>query len=67
MDQIGMQMPGGGRRGAQPNVYTGLLGLAVVALLTACVIVYIQGSKLGKNGQAWELQDPKAPVLSKGN
>lgn len=59
MGQFGMQMPGGRvQRGASPDVYTGLMGLAVVALLAACVMMYIQGSKVGPDGSAIGLQDP---------
>lgn len=61
MSQIGMQMPGGGRRSASMNIYTGLLALAVVALASACVFVYVQGGKIGKAGDPFTLQDPKAP------
>jgi hypothetical protein len=59
MSQFGMQMPGGRlRRGASPDVYSGLMGLAVLALLAACVMLYIQGSKVGADGSAIGLQDP---------
>lgn len=59
MSQFGMQMPGGRmRRGATPDVYTGLMALAVVALLAACAMVYMQGAKVGKDGSAIGLQEP---------
>ena len=59
MSQFGMQMPGGRvQRGASPDVYTGLMALAVVALLAACVMVFMQGAKLGTNNSAIGLQDP---------
>ena len=59
MSQFGMQMPGGRmRRGATPDVYTGLMALAVFALLAACAMVYVQGSKVGTDGSAIGLQDP---------
>lgn len=51
MSQFGMQMPGGNlQRGPTMNVYTGLLGLAVLALLAACVFVALQGQKIGPDG-----------------
>lgn len=60
MSQFGMQMPGGRmRRGATPDVYTGLMALAVIALLAACAMVYTQGSKIGADGSAIGLQDPE--------
>jgi hypothetical protein len=67
MSQYGMNMPGGqGRRVAQMNVYTGLLFVAVLALATACVYVYIGGTKLGVNGSPFEIQDAaKGIKLSK--
>jgi hypothetical protein len=58
MSQYGMQLPGGQlRRGASMNVYTGLLFLSVVALAAACVFVYLNAAKVGKNGQPLELQE----------
>lgn len=59
MSQFGMQMPGGrAQRAASPDVYTGLLFLAVAALATACVVVYMQAAKVGKDGNAIGLQEP---------
>ncbi len=59
MSQFGMQMPGGRmKRGATPDVYTGLMVLAVVALLAACALMYMQGAKVGVDGSALGLQDP---------
>lgn len=59
MSQFGMQMPGGRvQRGASPDVYTGLMALAVLALLAACIVVFVQGAKLGLEGSAIGLQDP---------
>jgi hypothetical protein len=47
MSQIGMQMPGSrSSRKPTPDVYTGLMFLAVVALGAACVVVWLQGAKL---------------------
>ena len=58
MSQFGMQMPGGrAQRAASPDVYTGLLFLAVAALATACVVVFMQGSKIGPDGSAMGLQE----------
>ena len=66
MSQFGMQMPGGRlRRGATPDVYTGLMALAVVALLAACALVYAQGSKVGPDGSAIGLQDPAKISIKK--
>jgi len=53
MSQFGMQMPGGmQRRGPSLNVYIGLLLGAVVALAAACITLYIQGGKIGPEGNA---------------
>lgn len=53
MSQFGMQMPAGAaQRGPTMNVYTGLLFVAVMALLAACVYVYIQGTAIGPEGNA---------------
>lgn len=60
MSNFGMQLPGGQmRRGPVMNIYTGLLACAVVALAAACVAMYMQGSRIGPNGSAFEIQDPK--------
>lgn len=48
MSQFGMQMPGSQKaRGAQMNVYTGLILLAVVALAAAVGFGFLAGMKLG--------------------
>lgn len=53
MSQYGMQMPAGQlQRGATMNIYTGLLFAAVLALLAACVYVFMQGKIIGPNGDA---------------
>ena len=58
MSQFGMQMPGGQvQRGPSLNVYTGLLFLAVISLLGASVIVYIQATKSSPGGQPFKLQE----------
>lgn len=66
MSQFGMQMPGGRmRRAASPDVYTGLMALAVVALLAASILVYLQGAKVGPDGNAIGLQDPDRISLAR--
>jgi len=58
MSQFGMQMPGGRQsRSAVPDVYTALMFLAVVALAAACAILWIQASKVGKDGSPFQLQE----------
>lgn len=58
MSQFGMQMPGGrGRRAGSPDVYTGIAFAAVVFLAVACVMVYMAAAKVGKDGNAFGLQD----------
>ena len=63
MSQLGMHMPGSvGPRKSGPNVYTGLLFLAVVCLGAACYVVWMNGMKLtpgdGALAPLTELQDP---------
>ncbi len=56
MSQFGMQMPGGQvHRAASMNVYTGLLFVAVIALLAACVWVYMQARQIGPAGQPFKV------------
>ncbi len=58
MSQFGMQMPGArAKRAASINVYTGLLFVAVVALLAACAMAFINGKKLAPDGQPWKIQE----------
>ncbi len=61
--QFGMQMPGG-RQGHAPvlDMFTGLLFLAFVVLVLATVFVYLQGSKIGPNGTAYEIHEKDAPL-----
>jgi hypothetical protein len=64
MSQFGMQLPGGRvKRGASPDVFTALAGLAVVFLAAACIVVFTAGSKVGKDGSAFSLQDKDKIVL----
>ncbi len=66
MSQMGMNLPGATRRRtASMDIYTGLLFVAVVALIAACAVVFINGAILGKGGNAFGLQD--APTGSKSN
>jgi hypothetical protein len=58
MSQFGMQMPGARtKRAASINVYTGLLFVAVVALLAACAMAFINGKKISPNGQPWQIHE----------
>jgi len=58
MSQLGMQMPGArAQRAASPNVYTGLLFVAVVSLLAACAFVFLNGKKIAPGGQPWQIHD----------
>jgi len=63
MTQLGMNMPGQmGARKASPNVYTGLMFLAVVCLGVACYVVWSNGMKVtpgdGAMAPLTELQEP---------
>ena len=57
MAEYGMQLPGGrSRRGASPDVYTGLAFAAVVFLIAACVMMWRAAGTVGKAGNPFELQ-----------
>ena len=59
MSQMGMNLPGATRRrAATMHIYTGLLFVAVVALIAACAVVFVNGSLIGKGGNAFGLQEP---------
>jgi hypothetical protein len=59
MSQMGMNLPGATRRRtATMDIYTGLLFVAVVALIAACAVVFVNGSLIGKSGNAFGLQEP---------
>ncbi len=48
---VGMSMPGASRgRRPTPNVYTGLLLVAVVCLLAAVIVVWMNGRIIGPGG-----------------
>ncbi|MBX3365547.1 MAG: hypothetical protein KF866_12390 [Phycisphaeraceae bacterium] len=58
MNQFGMQMPGGrARRAAGVDVYTGLLFLAVAALILATAVLWMQGSKIGPKGSPFAVHE----------
>ena len=64
MSQFGMQMPGArGRQSATINIYTGLLFVACLALLSAAAFTWVQGSKIGPHDKgamaALSLHDPQ--------
>lgn len=64
MSQFGMQMPGGrGKRGSSPDVFTLLAFLSVVALIASCVVMWFAASKVGKDGNAFSLQEPGQIML----
>ncbi len=58
MSQFGMQMPGGrARRAASPDVYTALAFVAMAFLLVACFMMWTAGSRVGKDGSPFGLQE----------
>jgi hypothetical protein len=66
MATFGMQSPAGrAKKASGINVYTGLAALACICLAIACAVVFMYGSKIGKGGQAWGLQDKGNIVLPK--
>jgi len=63
---MGMNLPGASRRrSATMDIYTGLLFVAVVALIAACAVVFVNGSIIGKGGNAFGLQEPMSGNQSK--
>lgn len=57
MSQFGMQMPTTRmKRGASMDAITVLVGLAFVCLAAACIVVFLAGSKVGKDGSVFGLQ-----------
>ncbi len=58
MSQFGMQMPGGrAKRGSSLDVFTVLAFLSVVMLAIACGVMWVAASKVGKDGNAFEMQE----------
>ena len=68
MSQYGMQMPGAQRpRRANPNVYTGMMLCAVLALAAAVVVVGMAAIKVAPEAGplgALKMQDPNKVTLA---
>lgn len=68
MSQLGMQLPGSQRgRKAQPNVYTGLLLFAVIALVFAVVLTFMNLRSVAPGEgplDVLKFQDPDRITLS---
>lgn len=63
MSQMGMQMPGGQQaRRVQPDIYTGLMLFAFLALTAATVFVVLAGERVGPNGNPLELQGDRVEL-----
>jgi len=59
MSQFGMQMPGGrGARSAGPDIYTAMMFIGVVAMVTAVVLLWMAASKVAPGGSPFKVQDP---------
>lgn len=57
MSQFGMQMGGmRGKRAASPDVFTAMMGVAVISLAVACFVMWTAGSKIGADGNFWGIQ-----------
>ncbi|MFN5945891.1 MAG: hypothetical protein ACK5ZG_05775 [Phycisphaerae bacterium] len=66
MAQFGMQAPAGRQKKASGlNVYTALAALACVSLAVACAVIFMYGSRVGKDGNALGLQEPGKIQLPK--
>ncbi len=58
MSQFGMQMPAGRvRRGPSIDAMTAIAGFAVLCLAAACIVMWSAGSKVGKGGFVFGIQD----------
>lgn len=56
--QLAMKMPGGRRsRAGGPDVYTGLLFLAVLVLVTATTLMYFAAVEVSPEGSPLALQE----------
>lgn len=65
MSQFGMQMPGGRlKRTASMNIYTGLMFLAVIALLAACGFMWVAGTSIGPDGNPLGVHDKTVKLAS---
>ena len=61
MSQMGMAMPGGRRkRGGGPDVYTGLLFLAVAVLGAATFLMYQAAVQVGPDGNPIGTQEARS-------
>lgn len=56
MSQFGMQVPGKARRAGGPDVYTALAAVACLCLAAACAVMFVNGSKVGVNGNCFSIQ-----------
>lgn len=57
MSQFGMQMPGGrSARSAGPDIYTAMMFIGVVAMLTAVVLLWMAASKVAPGGSPFKVQ-----------
>lgn len=66
MSQMGMSMPGGRRkRGGGPDVYTGLLFLAVAVLGLATFLMFQAASAVGPDGNAFGEQQANGIKLAR--
>lgn len=66
MSQFGMQMPGGrARNRTSLDVFSVLSLLAVAFMVTACVFLFLAASKVGKGGNAFQLQEDGKIELAK--
>ncbi len=58
MSQFGMQSPAARmKRGPSVDIYAAMMALAVIFLGAACFVLWPAASKVGKNGNFWELQE----------
>ncbi|MEO1584213.1 MAG: hypothetical protein AAFR96_06540 [Planctomycetota bacterium] len=66
MSQMGMSMPGGRRkRAGGPDVYTGLLFMAVLALGAATTLMYFAAVQVGPDGNPIGEQQPNRIQLAR--
>ena len=65
MSQFGMQMPGGrASRGPTPDMYTVLAFFAMIFLLAACGVMWVQATRVSPAGHPFALQEKGRIQLS---
>jgi hypothetical protein len=65
MAQFGMQMPASRKKASGITVYTAMAIVSCVCLAAACAVMFFFAGKVGPDGNAFGLQEPKNIKLAK--